>query len=223
MSKYALVVAGGKGQRFGSNVPKQFLTLNKLPVLMYSINAFYKYDHKCIIIVCLPKEHIELWQILCKKYHFNIPHKIVTGGETRFHSVKNGLHAISENEGFVAIHDGVRPLVSIDLISKLYEEATKYNSAVPCISLVDSIRKIENKKSFAVDRSLFKAIQTPQCFNLSMLKQAYQQKYNHSFTDDAAVFENMGSEIHLVEGETKNIKITTAEDLAIAEVLTGYL
>ncbi len=217
MTEYAIIVAGGKGLRFGSDLPKQFIMLKNRPVLMHAIKAFNDYNADCKVLVCLPQDHISFWNTLCKEHQFDIAHKLVFGGETRFHSVKNGLDAINESDGLVAIHDGVRPLIRPTLISTLFQEAEKYNAAVPCITLADSIRKIERNHSIAVDRSLYRAIQTPQCFNLRLLKQAYQKPYSNLFTDDASVFEMLGHNIHLVEGDKRNIKITTVEDLKIAE------
>lgn len=219
MQEYAIIVAGGKGLRFGGDVPKQFMVLKNLPVLMHAIKAFFHYSSSCKIIVCLPQEHINIWNDLCKTYSFTIPHQVTIGGETRFDSVKNGLDSIKEKDGLVAVHDGVRPLIIPEFIAIGFKKAAEFNSAIPCIALVDSIRKKENGSSQAVDRSLFRAIQTPQCFNLNLLKQAYQQTKNSLFTDDASVYENMGYQVHLIEGDKKNIKITTAEDLAIVETL----
>ena len=219
MKQHVIIVAGGKGLRFGAGLPKQFMLLKGMPVLMYSIKAFFNDCSTCNIIVCLPDEHLTLWKDLCKKHEFKIAHKLIVGGETRFQSVKNGLDAIADSEGLVAIHDGVRPLISTSLISKLFREAHPHHSAVPIIDVTDSIRKVDKIDSIQADRSQFKAVQTPQCFNLKKLKQAYQQNHNTFFTDDASVFESMGNKIHLVEGDKKNIKITTSEDLAIAEAL----
>jgi 2-C-methyl-D-erythritol 4-phosphate cytidylyltransferase len=219
MQKFAIIVAGGQGLRFGGNIPKQFLIFKELPLLMHSINAFNSYDSQCKILVCLPDEHLIFWKNLCVKYNFHIKHKIIAGGETRFHSVKNGLEAIASSEGLVAIHDGVRPLISVELISNLFKMAAENDSAIPCIPLIDSIRKIDNEGSSVIDRTTLRAIQTPQCFHLEKFKKAYQQTYKNEFTDDASVFESAGNKIHLAEGEKKNIKITTKDDLLIAECL----
>jgi len=218
MLKHVIIVAGGSGNRFQSKVPKQFFKLGDKCVLMHGITAFYSTNPRIKIIVALPEEHLNLWEDLCKEYNFTIPHKISKGGETRFHSVKNALEHINE-EGLVAVHDGVRPLVSSKLIQNSFTEAEEFGNAIPVVSVNDSVRMIKNDSSRIIDRSSLKFIQTPQCFNSRIIKNAYQQDYHETFTDDASVVESIGEKIHLVEGDQTNIKITTDVDLVIAEHL----
>ena len=222
MKKYVIIVAGGFGTRMNNSEPKQFLLLAGKPVLFYTINAFFSYNSEISIILVLPSCQISKWKELCKEYHLTIPHNIVEGGETRFHSVKNGLKSIEE-AGLIAIHDGVRPLVSNETISCVYNTAEKYGTAVPVLSVNDSIREISNKTSKSVNRNNLKIVQTPQCFKSEIIKKAYQQSYNEMFTDDATVVEKTGEEIFLVDGNKENIKITTAIDLLIAENLIKQL
>jgi 2-C-methyl-D-erythritol 4-phosphate cytidylyltransferase len=222
LKKYVLILAGGKGDRIKSEIPKQFITIAGKPVLMHTISQFYNYIHRIEIILILPSNYLKLWDELCKKYNFNIKHKIIKGGKTRFYSVKNGLSAINKNkESMVAVHDGVRPVLNKKTISKLFSYAEKYGNAVPCVTITDSIRKIIrlNQNNISIDRNNLRAIQTPQCFKLSILEKAYSQNYNKNFTDDANVVESIGEKIHLINGNIENIKITTPVDLLIAETL----
>ncbi len=216
MYKYALVVAGGTGQRFGSPTPKQFLTLKGLPILYHTIKAFYEYDKNIHIIVTLPKDYLELWEDLIKEYKIAVPHQKVIGGENRFHSVKNGLEAIIEDEGLVAIHDAVRPLVSQTTIQHCFDTAAHMGNAIPVISPVDSVRQLIHDTSHPINRSEIFLVQTPQVFAVEAIKKAYSIPYNPEFTDDAIVFEKSGNRIILVEGNRENIKITTQTDLIIA-------
>ena len=215
MKKVALIVAGGKGERMNTDIPKQFLVLNDLPILMHSLNAFSHLDK---IILVLPRAQIENWEELCKQYNFILKHTVVAGGINRFSSVKNGLAKIDEGS-IVAIHDGVRPLVSKNLINKLIGATKKGNGIIPIVAVKDSIRKVEGYKSKAVSRSNLYKVQTPQCFFASTLKDAYKQNFSLFFTDDASVLERNGGKITTVQGEAKNIKITTEEDLRIAVAL----
>lgn len=213
--KYAIIVAGGVGSRMKASIPKQFLLLNGKPILQHSIERFVNYDQTIDIIVTLPESEISTWQQLCKEHKFKIKHKVIRGGETRFYSVKNGLKQITE-PGVVAVHDGVRPLVSSSTIAAAFNKASEHQTAVPVVPITDSIRKIENGKSFHVDRSCYFLIQTPQCFQTEVLLKAYEQNYSTEFTDDASVVEKFGGTINLTEGNKENIKITTPEDLIIA-------
>ena len=215
MKKVALIVAGGKGERMNTDIPKQFLVLNDLPILMHSLNAFSHLDK---IILVLPRAQIENWEELCKQYNFILKHTVVAGGINRFGSVKNGLAKIDEGS-IVAIHDGVRPLVSKNLINKLLGATKKGNGIIPIVAVKDSIRKVEGYKSKAVSRSNLHKVQTPQCFFASTLKDAYKQNFSLFFTDDASVLESNGGKIITILGEEKNLKITTEEDLRIAEAL----
>lgn len=222
MKRYAIIVAGGSGQRMGSSVPKQFLSINNEIILMRSIRAFYKFDSSINIIVALPKDQIKYWTTLCSEKSFNINHKIVEGGKTRYHSVKNALKEIGK-DGIVAIHDGVRPLVSQLTIKQVFKEASISENAVPYIDIMDSIRKIDSNNNFPVDRNKYKLIQTPQAFSCKLIKTAYNQTWEESFTDDASVVEKMKIKINLIPGNRENIKITTQADLKIAETLSDYL
>lgn len=215
MKKVALIVAGGKGERMNTDIPKQFLVLNDLPILMHSLNAFSHLDK---IILVLPRAQIENWEELCKQYNFILKHTVVAGGINRFGSVKNGLAKIDEGS-IVAIHDGVRPLVSKNLINKLLGATKKGNGIIPIVAVKDSIRKVEGYKSKAVSRSNLYKVQTPQCFFASTLKDAYKQNFSLFFTDDASVLESNGGKIITIIGEEKNLKITTEEDLMLAEAL----
>lgn len=218
MNKYVIIVAGGSGKRMNSVTPKQFLLLNGRPVLMYTIDRFYTYDPNINIILVLPSDYIEEWEKLCKQSEFLINHKIVTGGTERFYSVLNALMEIHD-DGLIAIHDGVRPLVSIETISRCFDSADKYGNGIPCIDITESVRYIEDSGSVSVDRSRHKLIQTPQVFFSEIIKIAYKQCFVSEFTDDASVVEKMGIKINLVEGNKENIKITTSHDLQIAEAL----
>ncbi|HEY6162490.1 MAG TPA: 2-C-methyl-D-erythritol 4-phosphate cytidylyltransferase [Bacteroidia bacterium] len=222
LRKYAIIVAGGSGTRMLSPVPKQFLKLNGLPVLMHTIRKFDDLRLGIEIILVLPKANIVEWQDLCREFNFTVPLCIAEGGETRFHSVKNGLALIKE-EGIVAVHDAVRPLVSPKTILAAFRDAEMYGNAVPAIPLNDSIRQIESSKSIAVDRARYCVIQTPQCFTTEILRKAYLKEYKFSFTDDATVVESIGEKIHLIDGSSDNIKITTPQDLVVAEALLKYV
>lgn len=216
--KIALIVAGGKGERMNSDIPKQFIELSGKPILMHTIETFVKYDPHVRIVIVLPVEQIDVWQQLCKKYAFHINHSIEIGGHTRFHSVQNGLKSI-ETPSIVAVHDGVRPLVSIPTIARCFTEAEIHKNAIPVVDLVDSLRSIAGDNNYSVNRSDYKLVQTPQVFDGEFLKKAYQQAYCDKFTDDASVVESLGEKIYLVEGNRENIKITTDMDLIIAKAI----
>ena len=217
-NEYALVVAGGKGTRINSKTPKQFLELNGLPVLMHTLLAFYRYSEDITVILVLPEDDLQTWQSLCARYKFTRPLILQKGGETRFQSVKNGLEKI-ENDGLVAIHDGVRPLVSENIIATSFRLASVHQSAIAAMPLKESIRMIDHDNTRAVDRSKYRLIQTPQTFSVSLIKKAYEMQEDLSLTDDASVAENSGHVISLFEGSYENIKITTTEDLIIADAL----
>jgi 2-C-methyl-D-erythritol 4-phosphate cytidylyltransferase len=219
LEKVALIVAGGKGARMNSKVPKQFLLLKGLPVLMHTIRAFYRYNDGMRIILVLPVDQIQAWQDLCVRHQFTVRHEVGMGGETRFHSVKNNL-AVIPDHCLVAVHDGVRPLVSQETLERCFMSALQYGNAVPCIEIPETLRYLDGEQSHQVDRSKFRLIQTPQVFESSILKEAYRQEYQPDFTDDAGVVESLGFTIKLVEGNPENIKITWHKDLSIA---TTYL
>jgi 2-C-methyl-D-erythritol 4-phosphate cytidylyltransferase len=218
MNLYALIVAGGAGTRIGTDVPKQFLELAGKPVLIHTILRFLEFDKSIKIIAVLPENQLGLWEMLQEKYSFSVPHTIVTGGSSRFFSVRNGLQKVDEN-GLVAIHDGVRPLVSIDTIQRCFSEAEKFGNAVPVISPSDSLRMITGQGNIPVNRHYLRIIQTPQVFDVKLIKKAYLRDFSPDFTDDASLLEKTGENIHLVEGNRENIKITNPEDLIIAEAL----
>jgi 2-C-methyl-D-erythritol 4-phosphate cytidylyltransferase len=212
--KVAIIVAGGKGVRMNSDIPKQFILLNSTPVLMHTISKFSHLDE---VILVVPKTQKEYWNSLCKTHNFNIPHTIVEGGKTRFHSVKNGLEKVNNNS-IVAIHDAVRPLISIKLINSLITETKNGVGGIPILPVKDSIRKVEGENSIHIDKSNLFKVQTPQCFLSTDIKEAYTQSFSDTFTDDASVFESNGGRITTLLGEEKNLKITTKEDLKIAEL-----
>ena len=218
IQKTVIIVAGGKGERMNTVVPKQFLELKGRPILMHTLEVFRRFDPEIQIVLVLPSEQIEFWKSLCKKYAFALTHTIECGGPTRFHSVKNGLAAVSISS-LIAVHDGVRPLVSVETISACFETALKYGTAVPVIDAIDSIREITDDGSRTVDRTKYKYVQTPQVFDVQLLKRAYEQEASECFTDDASVVEAFGAKIHLVAGNCENIKITTETDLIIADQL----
>ena len=216
--KYALIVAGGKGLRMGTDLPKQFLPIGGKPVLMRTLEAFYTYDPEIQIILVLPRSQQEYWQRLCREYHFSIFHTVADGGDTRFHSVKNGL-ALVKTPGVVGVHDGVRPFVSQEVISRCYTLAMEKKAVIPVTDVVETVRHLEGERSTTVNRDDYKLVQTPQVFDASLLKEAYEQPYTSHFTDDASVVESLGIPVFLTEGNRENIKITTPFDLKIATAL----
>jgi 2-C-methyl-D-erythritol 4-phosphate cytidylyltransferase len=220
LKRYALIVAGGSGTRMNGPVPKQFMLLAGKPVLMHTLERFATYDPTIEIILVLPSAQFNYWKELCNQYDFQIPHRLVAGGDVRFESVKNGLAQII-GDGLVAIHDGVRPLVSHETIERCCNVAAKKGNAIPVLPVVESIRMVEENINSQVDREKFVAIQTPQVFRVSEIKQAYKQGFDTIFTDDATVLERLGTQINLVEGNRENIKITHSIDLIVADALLG--
>lgn len=218
MKKYVLIVAGGKGLRMGADLPKQFIPLNGKPLLMHTLSVFYEWDASAGLLLVLPQSHQVYWSMLCTELNFTVPHTIVTGGETRFHSVLNGLKEIHE-PGLIAVHDGVRPFVTPETITACFAKAATTGAAIPVVPIVDSIRKREGEDSFPVDRNSYCAVQTPQVFVSAILHAAYKQSYTDAFTDDASVVEAAGGRISLVDGDRGNIKITTSVDLLYAKIL----
>lgn len=212
-----IIVAGGKGLRVGGPIPKQFMPLDGKPVLMYSIEAFHKYSPESQIILVLPKSHFEYWEQLCKDHKFTVAHEVVEGGKERFFSVKNALLAV-DGADYVSIHDGVRPLVSQELIQRCMEEVREKQAVIPAVPLNDSIRKIKGAENKAVERSNYRLIQTPQVFHYPKLMMAYRTAYSDSFTDDASVWEAAGRKVYLTEGENSNIKITRSSDFKMASL-----
>ena len=216
MKKFVIIVAGGSGSRMGTEIPKQFLELAGKPVLMHTIQIFCDYDPDCELILVLPEKQWEFWSGLCLKHSFFIVHQVVSGGETRFDSVRNGLKLI-QVEGIVFIHDGVRPLVSKETLDRCFETALKNGNAIPVLSVTESLRKMEGEQTISVDRSLYFNVQTPQTFRSEQILEAFRQNYDPAFTDDASVVEKAGYSIALVDGNPENIKITSPTDLIIAE------
>ncbi len=218
MKKYVIILAGGTGKRMGTDQPKQFLEVGGLPLLMHTFHAFYKVDQNFAFVLVLPGALREQWQQLCESYDFQIPHQISGSGPKRFHSVKSGLNRVPENV-LVAIHDGVRPFVSAQVIENCFLLAMRKGSAVPVIPLIESVREISGSLSKSIDRNKLRLVQTPQVFLSSAIKQAYQQPFSESFTDDATVLECAGGQIYLVEGNHENIKITSPADFTLAHAL----
>ena len=217
---YVIIVAGGKGLRMGSDIPKQFLPIGGKPVLMRTLERFKTYSDDLQIILVLPEAQQDYWRQLCEKYHFDVEYQLANGGQTRFHSVQNGLALVPDNaEGVVGVHDGVRPFPSIEVIRNCYETAKEKKAVIPVIPVVETVRHLENEGSVTVPRSDYRLVQTPQTFDIQLLKAANHQPYNDGFTDDASVVESYGHAITLVEGNRENIKITTPYDMKIAEVL----
>jgi len=217
---YVIIVAGGKGLRMGSDIPKQFLPIGGKPVLMRTLERFREYDENLQIILVLPEAQQDYWHQLCKEYHFGVEYTLANGGQTRFHSVQNGLAKVPDDEiGVVGVHDGVRPFPSVEVIRNCYETARTAKAVIPVIPVVETVRHLEGENSKTVPRNDYRLVQTPQTFDIQLLKAANRQPYNDGFTDDASVVESYGHQITLVEGNRENIKITTPYDLKIAEVL----
>lgn len=222
--KYTIIVAGGIGQRMGSKIPKQFLLIKGRPILMYTIEAFHQYLPTMPLTLVLPRQQMEAWKNLCSNYKFNLPVTLCAGGSSRFQSVKNGLATLPA-KGLVAIHDGVRPLIDPETIERSFISASRFQSGVTVIPIKNSIREVfagESSGSKSLDRSNYRMVQTPQTFDLAMLKKAYDTEEQPAFTDDASVWESAGNEVNLVEGSEKNLKITTVQDLVMAETLLNF-
>ena len=225
---YVIIVAGGKGLRMGSDIPKQFLPIGGKPVLMRTLERFRAYSEALQIILVLPEAQQDYWQELCQQYEFQVDYQIANGGQTRFHSVQNGLALIPDDaEGVVGVHDGVRPFPSIEVIRNCYETARTAKAVIPVIPIVETVRQIllnnpntpSNPGSITVPRDQYRLVQTPQTFDIQLLKAANRQPYNDGFTDDASVVESYGRQITLVEGNRENIKITTPYDITVAEAI----
>lgn len=220
MQKYIIIVAGGSGSRMNSAVPKQFLELKGKPVLLHTLQRFVDAIPGIKIVLVLPGAYKSDWENICKRFNFTYPVQLAEGGETRFHSVKSGLALVPEG-AVVGVHDAARPLVSFTTIQNTFKLAEEKGNASPCIPQNESIREVNGENNKAVDRSKYFIIQTPQCFQSTLLKKAFLQDYTSTFTDDASVLEAMGEKINLIEGNRENIKITTPHDLIIAEALMG--
>jgi len=216
MKTQIIIVAGGKGTRMKSETPKQFLLLKGKPILMHTIEKFIAFSTDIFLV--LPKSEIKLWKDLVIKHQFKHTVKLIEGGEERFFSVQNAINKCL-SEGIILIHDGVRPFVSPETIQNVIDTTIENSSAIPTLDIHESVRMIVKRESMHVDRNKYKLVQTPQGFSAELIKESYQEEYNFKFTDDASVFENMGYSVTLVEGNKENIKITTPEDLRLAEFL----
>lgn len=217
MERTAILVAGGSGTRMGGPIPKQFMLLKGRPLLCWTIEAFHRYDPAMPIIAVLPAVQISVWRTLCIGHHFQVDHVVVAGGTERFHSVQNGLASVM-HDGLVAVHDGVRPLVSTELIDRCFRAAEGHGATIPVVPIASSVREVDGDTSRSVDRSRLRAVQTPQCFRADLLRKAFEQPYEPAFTDEATLVERMGAKVHLVDGEEHNIKVTTPFDLRLAEL-----
>ena len=217
---YVIIVAGGKGLRMGSDIPKQYLPIGGKPVLMRTLERFREYSAELQIILVLPEAQQDFWKGLCKEYHFQVEYLLANGGQTRFHSVQNGLALVPDDaEGVVGVHDGVRPFPSVEVIRNCYETARTAKAVIPVIPVVETVRHLEGDSSVTVPRGDYRLVQTPQTFDIQLLKAANRQPYNDGFTDDASVVESYGHAITLVEGNRENIKITTPYDIVVAEAI----
>lgn len=219
MRRFAIIVAGGQGLRMGGDIPKQFLPIGGKPVLMRTIEAFLRADASVQIVLVLPSAQMKYWHQLCQQYAFDVPLLLASGGETRFHSVRNGLDMIADADGVVGVHDGVRPFVSAEVIQRCYTEAEERGAVIPVIPVVETVRQLTCQGSKTVSRDEYRLVQTPQTFRVSLLRQAYSQEYRTFFTDDASVVEALGHDVCLVDGNRENIKLTTPSDLRYAEFL----
>jgi len=220
MKRSCIIVAGGNGSRMGNELPKQFLLVKGKPLLMYTIRNFFDFDPTLQLIVVLPADEIGNWKELCHQHHFDLPHQLIAGGDTRFQSVKNGLSLVNDSE-LIAIHDGVRPLVSHETLSRCFKGAEETGTAIPVLPANESLRKGTLNSSVPVDRSLYFMVQTPQVFKAFLIQESYKRLWIPEFTDDASVVEHSGIKVHLVLGNRENIKITFPEDLRIAELFLG--
>lgn len=227
MQRSTIIVAGGSGRRMGAAMPKQFLLLKGRPLLMRTLEAFHSYDARMPLVLVLPADHHGTWQALCVEFGFRVPHQLLAGGLERYHSTQIGLAAV-DHDGLVAVHDGVRPLVSPAMIGRCFDAAEQYGAAIPVVPIVPSVREVAALSPFgevdgsrALDRSRLRAVQTPQCFKVDLLRKAFDLPFEPVFTDEATMVERLGVEIHLVEGEEHNIKVTTPFDLQVAELVLG--
>lgn len=216
MKKSVIITAGGSGKRMQQSLPKQFLLLNGKPILQHTIEKFKAYDPSIFMVVVLPMKQINYWKELCESNNFVIDYEIAVGGDERFHSIQHGVK-FCPKDGVIAVHDAVRPLVSLATIDRCFTKAAKLGSAIPVLPVNDSLRRIEGENSVHVQRGSYRIVQTPQCFESQLLHRAYKQEYDSSFTDDASLVENLGEIIHLVDGNNENIKITSPNDMIIAQ------
>lgn len=220
MKRSTIIVAGGSGKRMGAAVPKQFLLLKGEPLLFHTLRAFHRFDPAMQLVLVLPQDHHETWDHLCSEFEFEVPHALVSGGAERFHSTQAGLAAVT-HDGLVAVHDGVRPLLSPALIARCFNAAEEQGAAIPVVPISSSVRELTDEGSQPLDRSRLRAVQTPQCFRVPLLRRAFELPYDPAFTDEATLVERLGVDVHLVEGEDQNIKVTTPFDLQVAELVLG--
>lgn len=220
MQRSVIIVAGGSGKRMGAAVPKQFLLLNGLPVLCHAIAAFHRFDAAMQCVVVLPADQQAGWQALCAAHGFQLPHTVVPGGAERFHSVRNGLEAV-RGEGVVGVHDGVRPLIGQDVIARCFAAAEAHGAAIPVTAMHPSVRELTDSGNRPLDRSRLRLVQTPQCFHTALLRAAFALPFDPAFTDEATLVERTGRTIHLVDGDDRNLKITTPVDLQLATLLSA--
>ncbi len=218
MRRFVLITAGGSGQRMKTDLPKQFLEIAGKPLLMHTFEVFLRFDQALEFVLVLPENTFDFWKESCLKHNFRQPHQLAPSGPTRFHSVKSGLRLVP-NDALVAIHDGVRPLVSVEVIERVFHLAQKMGNAVPSVAVNESLRLTDHALSKPLSRDKVRMIQTPQCFRADLIKKAYNRNYDETFTDEATLFEADGHRIHLTEGNRENIKITTPADLKIAAAL----
>ena len=218
MEKSVIIVAGGQGMRFSEEKPKQFFYIRERPLMMHTIDLFHYYDRRIQIIVCLPESWFSYWESICEQFHFDVPHTLSEGGDTRYHTVKNALPKLKKGN-LVGIHDAVRPLLYRKTIDDCYNAAEEHGAAIPCVGLNDSIREITDSGSRYTDRKSFRLVQTPQVFSYDILTKAYQGDYSEAYTDDASVVEHSGQQIHIVGGNPENFKITTPDDMVYAEAI----
>lgn len=227
MKKFILIVAGGKGLRMGGDLPKQFIPFEGKPVLMHTLEAFRRWDASARLVVVLPASDQAYWEMLCREIGSPAPHRLATGGETRFDSVRSGLTVVEEEtreapeneEILVGVHDGVRPFVPAEVVEACFQEAARSGAAVPVVPMIDSLREGDAERSRPVDRNRYFAVQTPQVFSLALLREAYRQPFSPQFTDDASVVEARGAKVKMVAGSRENIKLTTPFDLLLAEAM----
>ena len=217
MKQSVIITAGGIGKRMNSDLPKQYIPVNGLPVLMHTINKFYEFNSEIQIVISLPKDFIQLWRDLCQKHNFKVLHEITEGGAERYHSIKNALKKVTGD--IVMVHDAVRPLVSLQTISNVINQARVKGAAIPVLPVKDTLRKGNSERSQHQDRSEFWIVQTPQAFKVELLNEAYEIPYSSAVTDDASLVEALGKQVFLTEGNEENIKITTPFDLKLVEFL----
>lgn len=219
MKGAVIIVAGGIGSRMQSTLPKQFLELKGKPILLHTLEKFHSFNSDLQLIIVMHENYVDYWKDLCRTIGVSIPHEVISGGKERFFSVKNGLKQLHSDVDVVAVHDAVRPLVSMQTLHNCFEALKEHKAVVPVIPLIDSIREIHDTGSQSVDRTKYRLVQTPQCFDRQLLENSYQKEYSRNFTDDASVVENVDQPIFLVDGNVENVKITTNSDLLLCSAL----